>query len=37
MRYQLYYPFGYINGGLDNSKEGEDSPSIEIGKCSPIN
>ena len=37
MRYQLYYPFGYINGGLDNSKEGEDSPAIEIGKCSPIN
>jgi hypothetical protein len=36
LRFQNYYPIGYINKGVVGN-EGEDTPSIEIGKCSAIN
>ena len=32
LRYQRYYPFGYTNGG----DSPDDTPLIEIGKCSPL-
>lgn len=35
LRYLLVYPIGYVNGGIAG-KEGADTPSMEIGKCSPM-
>jgi hypothetical protein len=35
LRYMKSYLVGYVNGGIAG-KEGEDTPNIEIGKCSPI-
>jgi hypothetical protein len=32
LRFQYVYPFGYVDG-LDHA---EDTPSISIGKCSPL-
>jgi hypothetical protein len=36
LRFQNVYEMGYFNPtpGLNNAKEGEDTPAIEIGKCS---
>ncbi len=36
LRYILYYPVGYVNIGIAG-KEGDDTPSLEIGTCSQIN
>ena len=35
LRYMLIYDVGYVNGGLFGN-EGEDTPNMEIGKCSPL-
>jgi hypothetical protein len=36
LRYQLYYPFGYIAQMTFESFEGSDTPYIEIGRCSAM-
>ena len=36
LRYQLYYPFGYIAQMTLESFEGSDTPYIEIGRCSEM-
>ena len=38
MRYMLSYEIGYINPtpGVNDMKEGDDTPFIEIGRCSPL-
>lgn len=35
LRYMKSYLVGYVNAGIAG-KEGEDTPLLEIGKCSPI-
>lgn len=35
LRFLLVYPVGYVNVGIAG-KEGEDTPSMEIGKCSSL-
>ena len=34
LRFQLIYPIGYVNPAPNH--EGEDTPAIQIGKCSPL-
>ena len=36
LRFQSYYPVGYVNKGIVGN-EGGDTPAITIGTCSPIN
>ena len=35
LRFQLIYPIGYTNKDIIG-KEGEDTPHMQIGKCSPL-
>jgi hypothetical protein len=35
LRFQIYYKFGYITGSSERD-DNNDTPSVEIGRCTPI-
>lgn len=36
LRYISYYLVGYVSGGISDSPEGSDTPSVEIGRCTQM-